>query len=93
MNQSQIGAEIVEVIQLVPQERTQPQKQTVAGETSQNIVETPTVQEQVIIQETPEVQVVEGIQEQIVMTIEVVPQSEYSSTSSNKLWTSRCRAR
>ena len=51
----------MEVIQLVSQVRTQLQKQTVAGETSQNIVETSTVQEQVIIQETPEVQVVEGI--------------------------------
>ena len=63
------------------QERTQPQKQTVAGETSQNIAGTPTVQEQVIIQEPLEVRVIEGIQEQIVITIEVVPQSECSSTS------------
>ena len=39
MNQSRIVAEIVEVTQLVPQERIQHQEQTVAGETSQNIVE------------------------------------------------------
>ena len=45
------------------------QEQIVAGETTQNTVEIPTVQEQVIVQEIPEVQVVERIQEQIVETI------------------------
>ena len=45
----------------------------VRQETTQNIVEIPTVQEQVIVQEIPEVQVVEQIQEQIVETIKVDP--------------------
>ena len=39
------------------------------GETTQNIVDVPTVQEQVIVQGIPEVQVVERIQEQIVESI------------------------
>ena len=45
------------------------QEQIVAGETTQNTVDIPTVQEQVIVQENPEVQFVERIQEQIVETI------------------------
>ena len=57
--------EIVEVMQLVRQECIQHQEQQVVGETSQIIVDIPTVQDQVIIQEIPEVQVVERIQEQI----------------------------
>ena len=49
------------------------QEQIVAGETCQNIVENPTVQERVIVQKIPEVQVVERIQEQILETIKTVP--------------------
>ena len=44
-----------------------------AGETTQNIVDIPTVQKQVIVQGNPEVQVVEQIQERIVETIKVNP--------------------
>ena len=40
------------------------QEQIAAGETTQNRVEMPTEQEQVIVQKIPEVQVVERIQEQ-----------------------------
>ena len=58
---------------MVPQECIQHQEQLV-GETSQNIVDIPTVQDQVIIQETPEVQVVERIQEQTMDPIKVVPE-------------------
>ena len=42
------------------------QEQIVAGETTQNTVENPSVQEQAIVQEHPELQVVERIHEQIV---------------------------
>ena len=50
------------------------QEQIAAGETTQNIVDIPTVQEQVIVQEDPMVQFMERIQEQIVETIKEVPQ-------------------
>ena len=63
--------EIVEVMQLVPQECIQHQEQLVVGETSQNIEDIPTVQDQMIVQEIPEVQIVERIQEQIVKTIKL----------------------
>ena len=66
------------------------QEQIVAVETSQNIVENPTVQEQVIVQKIPEVQVVERIQEQIVET-KLFQRSECSSAPSKTLWTSPCR--
>ena len=56
------------------QECIQHQEQLVVGETSQTIVDIPTVQDQVIIQEIPEVQVVERIQEQIKYSIKVVPE-------------------
>ena len=49
------------------------QEQIAAGETTQNIVDIPTVQEQVIVQGIPEVQVVEQIQEEIVEAIKVNP--------------------
>ena len=45
------------------------QEQIAAGDPTQNIVDIPTVQEQVIVQENPEVQCVERIQKQIVETI------------------------
>ena len=45
------------------------QEQIAAGETTQNKVDIPTVQEQVILPENPEDQFVERIQEQIVETI------------------------
>ena len=45
------------------------QEQFAAGKTTQNIVDVPTVQEQVIVQGIPKVQVVERIQEQIVQSI------------------------
>ena len=59
---------------MVPQECIQHQEQLVVGETSQNIVDIPTVQDPVIIQDVPEVQVVERIQEQAVDPIKVVPE-------------------
>ena len=58
----------------MPQECIQHEEQLVVGETSQIIVDIPTVQDQVIIQEIPEVQVVERIQEQIKDSIKVVPE-------------------
>ena len=63
------------------------QEQIVAGEMTQNIVENPAVQEQVIVQEIPPV--VERKQEQIVETIDVTPQASQmalntSSTSSSR---------
>ena len=48
-------------------------EQIAAGETIQNRVENPTVQEQVNVQENPEVHVMERIQEQIVETSKVFP--------------------
>ena len=57
---------------MVPQECIQHQEQLVVGETSQIIVVIPTYRDQVIIQEIPEVQVVERIQEQIKDSIKVV---------------------
>ena len=48
------------------------QEQIVAGETTQNIVEFPAVQEQVIFQEISQVPIVEWIPEQIVGTIGVL---------------------
>ena len=50
------------------------QEQIVAGETTQNIVEIPVVQEQVIVQEIPHVPYVDWTPEQIVETIGVLPQ-------------------
>ena len=63
------------------------QEQIVAGEMTQNIVENPAVQEQVIVQEIPPF--VERKQEQIVETIDVTPQASQmalntSSTSSSR---------
>ena len=49
------------------------QEQIVAGETTQNIVENPAVQEQVIVQEIPRVSIVAQVQEQTVEPIEVLP--------------------
>ena len=45
------------------------QEQIVAGESTQNIVENPAVQEQVIVQENSEIQVMERIQEHIVDSV------------------------
>ena len=63
------------------------QEQIVAGEMTQNIIENPAVQEQVIVQEIPPV--VERIQEQIVETINVtcnqIPSSSSTSTSKDRL--------
>ena len=56
------------------------QEQIVAGETTQNIVENPAVQEQVIVQENSELQVMERIQEQIVDTTGLV-NPQFSSTA------------
>ena len=50
------------------------QEQIAAGETTRNIVENSTLQEQVTFQENPEVQVMERIQARIVETIEEVAQ-------------------
>ena len=50
------------------------QEQIAAGETTRNIVENSTVQEQVIVPEIPELQVMERIQAQIVESIKEVPQ-------------------
>ena len=50
------------------------QEQIVAGETTQNIVEIPIVQEQVIVHEIPQFPVVDWTPEQIVETIGVLPQ-------------------
>ena len=50
------------------------QEQIVAGETTPNIVEIPEVQEQVIVQEIPQVPTVDWTPEQIVETIGVLPQ-------------------
>ena len=50
------------------------QEQIVAGKTTQNIVEIPTVQEHVIVQEIPQVTFVDWTPEQIVEPIEVLPQ-------------------
>ena len=55
--------------------------QIVAGETTQNIVETPPVQEKVIVQEIPQVSIVERIQEQIVTS---APHAVGSFTPSEK---------
>ena len=49
------------------------QEQIAAGETTQNMVDIQTVQEQVIVQGIPEVQVVKLVQKQIVEAIEVNP--------------------
>ena len=49
------------------------QEQIAAGETTRNIVENPTAQEQVIFQVNPDVRIVERIQEQIVETMKEVP--------------------
>ena len=49
------------------------QEQIVAGETTHNTVESPAVQERVIVQEIPQLPFVERIQEQVVVTIEVLP--------------------
>ena len=57
---------------MVPQGCIQHQEQLIAGESSQNIVDIPTVQDQVIIHEIPEVQVDERIQEPIMDPIKVV---------------------
>ena len=48
------------------------QEQIVAGETTQNIVENPAVQEQAIVQENSELQVMERIHEQIVDSTSLV---------------------
>ena len=72
MSQSTDCERYREVMQLVSQECIQNQGQFVVGETSQNIVDTPTVQDQMIVQEIPEVQIVERIQEQIVKTIKLL---------------------
>ena len=50
------------------------QEQIAAGETTRNIVENPSVPEQVIVQKNSELQVLERILEQIVETIKEVPQ-------------------
>ena len=50
------------------------QEQIGAWETTQSIVQIPTVQEQVIVQVIPQVPVVERILKQIVEPIEVLPQ-------------------
>ena len=49
------------------------QEQIVAGETTENRVKIPAVQEQVIFRGVPQVPIVERIQEQIVEPIEVLP--------------------
>ena len=67
---------------MVPQECIQHQEQLVVGEASQTIVDIPTVQDQVIIQEIPEVRT----------RSKLFQRSECNSTSSNKIWTSPCRA-
>ena len=72
----------VEVVQIIPQkhlqQRTVDQEQITAGETAQNIVGFHSVPGQVKVQEFPEVQVIERIQEHIVFqgtveTTSVVP--------------------
>ena len=67
---------------MVPQECIQHQEQLVVGETSENIVEIPTVQDQVIIQEISRSS---GCRK-------LFQRSDCNSTSSNKLWTSPFRA-
>ena len=49
------------------------QEQIVAGETTQNVVENQSVQEQVIVQKIPQVSIVEKMQEDTVEPIEVLP--------------------
>ena len=64
------------------------QEQIVAGETTQNTCENPAVQEQVIVQEipqTPQVQIVERIQEQIVELIDVLAPARTYAGSSQQL--------
>ena len=61
------------------------QEQIAAGETTQNIVEFPTVQVQVIVPEIPGAQVVERIQEQIVSPLRCFRKSVANSAPSNKL--------
>ena len=55
---------------IVPVHHEVRQEQIAAEETTQNIVENPTVLEQVIVQENSELQVMERLQEQIVESIE-----------------------
>ena len=57
-------------------------------ETSQNIVDIPTVQDQVI----PEVRLSRGSRNKPWIRSKLFQRSECNSTSSNKLWTSPCRA-
>ena len=64
------------------------QEQIVAGMTTQHKVENPAVQEQVIVQEiplTPQVQIVERIQEQIVEPIDVQAPAVTSAAPSQQL--------
>ena len=61
------------------------QEQIVAGEMTQNIVENPAVQEQVIVQEIPQVSIVERIQEQIVEPIEVLPHERVTQRTFNQI--------
>ena len=61
------------------------QEHIVAGETTQNIVENPAVQEQVIVQEIPQVSIVERIQEQIIEPIEVLPHERVTQLTSEQI--------
>ena len=62
----QIVEDTVEVVHIFPQELLQHQEQIITGEAAQNIVGFHSVPGQVKVQEFPEVQVSERIQEQIV---------------------------
>ena len=60
------------------------QEQVVPGEMTMNIVENPIVQEQVIVQENPELQVMERIQEHIVDIAGLVkPQSSFTAVEAS----------
>ena len=59
---------------MVPQECIQHQEQLVAGESSQNIVDIPTVQDQVIIQEIPKFRLSRGSRDKPLDPIKVVPE-------------------
>ena len=61
------------------------QEQIAAGETTRNILEIPTVQEQVIVQGNPDVQVVAVFQEQVVETINRFRKCVANSAPSNTL--------